>query len=86
MEFLNNQKFETIEIEAYNDWLHVKLNRPKSKNTLSNFSLLVASQASKSRVCICESDRLYPINKQVSSMKWTRSFEKIYLWRMDIIQ
>ena len=36
MEFLNNQIFETIELEAYNDWLHVKLNRPKSKNALSN--------------------------------------------------
>ena len=36
MEFLNNQRFETIELEAYNDWLHVKLNRPKSKNALSN--------------------------------------------------
>ena len=27
MEFLNNQSFETIELEAYNDWLHIKLNR-----------------------------------------------------------
>ena len=36
MEFLNNQIFETIELEAYNEWLHVKLNRPKSKNALSN--------------------------------------------------
>ena len=36
MEFLNNQIFETIELEAYNDWLHVKLNSPKSKNALSN--------------------------------------------------
>ena len=36
MEFLNNQRFETIELEANNDWLHVKLNRPKSKNALSN--------------------------------------------------
>ena len=36
MEFLNNQRFETIELETYNDWLYVKLNRPKSKNALSS--------------------------------------------------
>ena len=36
MEFLNNQQFETIELEAKNDWLYVKLNRPKSKNALSS--------------------------------------------------
>ena len=53
MEFLNNQRFETIELEAYNEWLHVKLNRPKSKNALSsvmiteliNFCLLYTSDA-----------------------------------------
>ena len=36
MEFLNNQRFETIELEVKNDWLYVKLNRPKSKNALSS--------------------------------------------------
>ena len=39
MEFLNNQRFETIELEANNDWLHVKLNRPKSKNALSRIMI-----------------------------------------------
>ena len=39
MEFLNNQRFETIELEANNDWLHVKLNRPKSKNALSSIMI-----------------------------------------------
>ena len=39
MEFLNNQRFETIELEVNNDWLHVKLNRPKSKNALSSIMI-----------------------------------------------
>ena len=39
MEFLYNQRFETIELEANNDWLHVKLNRPKSKNALSSIMI-----------------------------------------------
>ena len=36
MKILNNQRFDTIELETYNDWLYVKLNRPKSKNALSS--------------------------------------------------
>ncbi len=36
MDFFNNQKFETIEMEINNGWLYVNLNRPKSKNALSN--------------------------------------------------
>ena len=35
MEFFENNQFETLEIESNNQWLHIKLNQPKSKNALS---------------------------------------------------
>ena len=36
MEFFDSNQYETLEIEAINQWLLIKLNRPKSKNALSS--------------------------------------------------
>ena len=36
MEFFDSSEYKTLEIEAINQWLLIKLNRPKSKNALSS--------------------------------------------------
>lgn len=36
MEFFDNNKYETLEIEASDQWLLIKLNQPKRKNALSS--------------------------------------------------
>ena len=36
MEFFDNKQYETLEIETTNQWLLIKLNRPKNKNALSS--------------------------------------------------
>ena len=36
MEFFDSKQYETLETEATNQWLLIKLNRPKNKNALSS--------------------------------------------------